>query len=226
MTDKIRQIEVTEQELMNALASRGPDVHENSCPTPEVLNLLATGRLEDEEARLSALRHLATCDLCAVGLVQIKKSLGSQSAEQTQQLSRRPVRTGFVMAFAATLLIAAVLWILPRLSWLNSSSQVAVVDLRNDLLTRSIDNPPFTIAHNTKQLRIILPVGSDIGRYEVEVFSQNWMPVLRIFGFGRLSDQRVELLVNCDFTTVRPGHYRLELRHGRSHSEFYSILVQ
>ncbi len=225
MTDKVRQIEVTEQELMNALASRGPDVHENSCPTPEVLNLLATGRLEYEEARLSALRHVATCDVCAGRLVQIKKSLGSQSAEKTNQLSRRPVRKGFVIAFAATLLIAAVLWILPRLNWLNSSSQVAVVDLRNDLLTRSIDNP-FTVAHTARHLRIILPSGSDVGEYEIEIFGSNGTSVLKASGLGKLSDHEIELRADVDFRAVRPGRYRLELRHGSSRSEAHFALVQ
>ena len=207
MTDKVRQIEVTEQELINALASLGTHVHENSCATPEVLNLLATGRLEDEEARLSALRHVATCDVCAGRLVQIKKSLGSQSTEKTHQLSRRPVRKGFVIAFVATLIIAAIVWILPQLNWLKSSSQVAVVDLRNDLLTRSIDNP-FTVAHTARRLRIILPSGSDVGEYEIEVLGANGTSVLKTSGLGKLSDHEIELWADADFRRLRPGRYR------------------
>ena len=224
MTDKVRQTEVTEEELMKALASRGSDVHEGSCVTPEVLNLLAMGRLEDEQSRANALRHFAVCDLCAKQLAQIKKSLQVRSTEETAE-TRRPVRKGYVIAFVATLFIAGVLWIVPRVDWTGPSSEIAVLDLRNDMLTRNV-NPPFTIAHNARHLRIILPARSYDGEYDIEVFSRDGSSILKSSGVSKLSDDTVEILAAADFRAVQPGRYRLELRHNGSKPEAHFIQVK
>lgn len=226
MENRTRQHEVTEKELMEALA-RGPSNPEpdDSCLNAESLQLLADGRMEDEAERLKALSHFAGCHHCASALAELRRKSQPRGLDQPRWPIRR-LRRIFAFAFAAIFLIATAVWIVQRPSGnSNSSNDVGIADLRDDV-TRGVDNPPVRISRTTKHLKIILPVGSPIGRYDVEVFGVDRRTILHSSGLSRPSNITAELLVDLDFRSVAPGQYNLAIRHGDLQMEFHPILVE
>jgi hypothetical protein len=220
MSSRKRQREVTEKELMEAFARAPSDPAPDSCLSVESLRLLANGRMEDGAERLKALRHFATCRHCASALAELRRESPVSSLGQT----RRPVgRLIAVFGLALVLVAAAAVWIVQRPS--GNSNDVAIADLRNDV-TRGVDIPPVRVSRNTKHIKIMLPLGSPTGRYDVEVLGPYNTVVLRNSGLSSVSNAALELFVDFSFRPVPPGHYNLALRHGNSQWEIHPIMVE
>jgi hypothetical protein len=181
--------------------------------------------MENEAERLKALSHFATCHHCASALAELRRKAQLRRLDQPHRPVRR-LRPIFVFAFAAILLIAAVVWIVQRPSGkFTSSNDLVIADLHNDV-TRGVDNPPVRVSRATKHLKIILPVGSAAGRYDVEVFGPDRRTVLHMSGLSSISNATPELLLDCDFRSVVPGYYNLAIRHGSSQWDTYPIVVE
>jgi hypothetical protein len=220
MSSRKRQREVTEKDLMEALARAPSDPAPDSCLSVESLRLLANGRMEDEAERLKALRHFATCRHCTSALAELRRESPVHRVEPTRQPVGRLI---VVFALAAMLLIAAIVWIVQRPS--GNSNDLVIADLRDDV-TRGVDAPPVRVSRHTKHIKIMLPLGSAAGRYDVEVLGMNGRTIVHSSGLGSLSSGTIELLVDCDFRPVVPGHYILAIRHGNSQWEFHPIVVE
>jgi hypothetical protein len=204
-----------ERELRQALMEMPQrDGPREICPTPDLLRRFVAGSVDEEATRNSILAHLDVCPRCVDAVMRLR--------------NRRIQIRRAVMALAAVVLIAAVLWIWPIRPSPHSVS-VAIVDLSIAGPTRSnhhIDMPPVKVGPDTRQVRIVLPKVSADDMYEIAVFKgeANGKPILQNAASPTMQERNPEMRVAMDFSRIPRGNYLLGIRHGDSNWEYVSLI--
>src|SRR5579864_4332156 len=168
MQEELRQGFPTEDELTKALSGlEGEKGAGIPCPSIAELRQFAMGKYGlDEPMLLGMLDHLADCETCEQEMAKLRLEL---RANQRHSRLWYGWKLGYALLCVA-LLAATWFW-----GTRDRSSGLATVDLRH--ITRGDETPPvptsITLHRNTVSVRILLPVGSADGTYEVGVFEQS-----------------------------------------------------
>jgi len=213
-----------EDELLKAAASAltSGDASGFPCPSREEWGRIVSGAYaRNMEASQRAVDHLATCHNCEAVLRELR---------ELRIRRQRMQRIAFVAAFA----IACVLAALAVSAWFNHRQvpTVAVIDLRDASPTRGADvaTAPVvaTIARGTDSVRIVLPVGSGPGLYQIGIFQAHEPPrqILATTGNALAADSRAEMSVPLHIKDIAPGRHLLGLRTEKSGWDFYLINIQ
>jgi hypothetical protein len=221
MNEELKQGFPTEGELTKALSGlEGENGTSIPCPSIAELRQFAMGKYGlDEPMLLGMLDHLADCESCAQEMAKIRLEL-----EAEQKRSRRWFGWKLGYALLCVALVAA--------SWFWAtrarSSGVATVDLRS--ITRGDETSapaPGTLHRNTASVRILLPVGSADGAYEVGVFQQAGSTAPIVTGTARTNLENNDLVLRLPLLlkSVRPGSYSLGIRHGNSEWAYYPVRI-
>jgi hypothetical protein len=142
---------------------------------------------------------------------------------------RRPQTPAVLVVLAAVIVcaIAVGLWYKP-----HNTSATAVADLREIAAMRGpeMSTAPavITLARSTRTLRVILPVGSGRGAYEVGLF-QGGEPLHQLISATREAvevSSRIEVSVPFDFSGLAVGRYFLGLRVDSAQWDLYPINIQ
>ena len=209
-----------EDEIDELFARANANPTRVGCPTRDVLIELAHKRRPISDP---AYEHLAKCSAC------YREFRGFQ-----QTTHRTPLRRAAWVAAAA----AAVIIIVAGAAWFLSpsrrergtlpqpsvqESQVAErrmeVDLRKYSVTRNEQQKPETgpvsLARARSNLRILLPVGSEPGGYEIQVLDSGLRSQASASGEAAIRDYVTTLQTTIDLRSLSPGAYQLALRrHG------------
>lgn len=164
------------------------------------------------------LDHLGSCSPCYRDFSQFQK---------THQIRRR--RT--LLAIAASILVCTSIggWALVRWHNKNETIQTAVLDLRDWSLARGVEpNPavsPLEVNREASRLRILLPLGSSEGKYEVRIAKQSGESLVTAIGSAKLSSGVTTLRVMLRMSSLSPGTYLLQIRKAGLEWNSYPLVV-
>lgn len=93
---------------------------------------------------------------------------------------------------------------------------VQVVDIRDRAIFRGEETPekqmPVQLLRGKRELRILLPLGSGAGNYEVQLFRSPKEPLVTVVGKAERKDKDTVLPVVLDTATLPKGEYQLGIR--------------
>jgi len=252
MPDKLskRQDKALHKALASVVLTQFPNPERTDCPGAEVLRAIATKRIS---MRDPAIEHVGQCSPCFAELTQMRKTrhrrkvlsasgtgvmvvilailvtyfssrrVDSQIQHQTSQTS---VETGIATQIGGGAQRGGS--VPPALS-----QQTALLDLRNASATRTVEPSlssshvqPIEIPRGPLALTVQLPIGSDVGAYEVEIRKSN-QPALRAAkGKATIEDGITKLPVNLDTSSIQPGEYEFAWRLDDFSWRHHPILIR
>ncbi len=198
------------------------------CPYSTALNRLANRRSPLTESA-DLVDHIATCSPCFV----------EYSRYRTAHERRVWTFSALGCAAAAILLYLGSSLVFSGWSGQPSSKEVArsaeqprelFLDLRYKGVTRGAPDPqdndaPSRLPRSKLALSIYLPIGSEVGSYEVGLFSPKGEPLSGARGEARLENFMVILPVEMDLADLSPGPYELGIRRVGTLWNTYSVLL-
>lgn len=222
MHEQLKQRFPTEDELTKALSSLGSEEGIGiACPSIAELKQFAMGKYGlDEPMLLGMLDHLADCESCEREMAKLRLEL---QAHQKHSRLWYGWKLGYALLCVA-LLAATWFW-----ATRDRSSGLVTVDLRH--ITRGDETPPvptsIILHRNTASVRILLPVGSADGAYEVGVFEQGGSNAPIVTGSAQTSVENNDLILRVPLSlqNVRPGSYSLGIRRGNSEWAYYPVRI-
>jgi hypothetical protein len=195
-----------------------PNPGRTGCPGPEILKGIAFHRVPLAQAE-PWLDHITSCSPCYRDFSQFRETF-------------RVRRTRVLIAVAASILVIASIagWALFQTYRGTRTVQVAVLDLRNRSLPRSVQPapaaPPLEIPRAASRLDIYLPIGSSSGPYEVRILSSSGATVLITGGVASLENHITELQVALRLSSLRSGSYVLQIRKSGLEWNSYPAVVR
>jgi hypothetical protein len=111
--------------------------------------------------------------------------------------------------------------------------ETALLDLRNASATRTVEPSisrsnvqPIEVPRGQLALTVQLPIGSDVGAYEVEIRKSN-QPALRAAkGKATIENGITTLQVNLDTSSIQPGEYEFAWRLDDFSWRYHAILIR
>jgi hypothetical protein len=216
-----------------------PNPERSGCPSQRTLQVLIRQKHGAEAEKV--FEHLTSCSPC---FSDYEKLL------HRERLSRNLK----VLALCASILITigVALWLYGRLGreGVRKSEptivqqpppakpaapiqyQAAVVDLRyqspvrGEQQPRSGDAVVATLPARPLDLSIYLPVGSEDGRYDLQIASGTEAPVVTLTGAAAFENRRVVMRLRTDLTGLAPGRYLLAIRKPDFRWSYYPIAVR
>ncbi len=165
------------------------------------------------------LDHLGSCSPCYGDFSQFR---------ETHERSRR--RT--LLAIAASILLVATVagWALLRNRNENLATQTAILDLRNRSVARGTeanqDEPPLELTRTSTNLKILLPLGSSEGPYDVRIVTLSGEELAASSGIAKLDEHITSLEVVLPRDSLRSGKYLLQIRRPQLSWESYSLVLR
>ena len=111
--------------------------------------------------------------------------------------------------------------------------EMASLDLRNVSAIRTVEPPesnsnvqPIEIPRGLLALTVQLPIGSDVGSYEVEIQKANQTAIRSAKGGATIENGITKLLVNLDTTSIQPGEYDFAWRLADFSWRHHPILIR
>jgi hypothetical protein len=144
----------------------------------------------------------------------------------------RVQRRRTLLAIAASILVTVGIagWVLIRRHNEPLVAQTAVVDLRNNSVSRSPEpNPeekPLELRRGFSQLNIYLPLGSPEGTYEVRIVTTSGDSLLSAGGPAQLNDGITLLQVRGNLAFAQPGQCILQIRKAPSEWTSYPVVLR
>jgi hypothetical protein len=165
------------------------------------------------------LDHLGSCSPCYRDFSELRK---------VREVQRR--RT--LLAIAASILVALGIasWVLIQRHNETGLSQTAVLDLRNNSVSRSpepnLGEQPLELRRRFSHLNIYLPLGSPEGVYEVRIVSSSGDTQLNTWGTARLKDGVTSLEVRGTLSLARPGQCIMQIRKPPAEWSSYPLVLR
>lgn len=226
MRDAERLVKATRSML---LGGGYPNPERVGCPGSKVLEELARDRIDLRDAK-DWILHLGCCSPCFIEYTTFR-----------QQATRRK-RVKYALAMAAMVALFVVggwLWRAHRFPGIGGKPNVPTVatyqpvnlDLRNWIVLRGEQPPsapaaPIQLPHGRLDLKIFLPVGSEAGKYEVQVSPKMGKPLVNATGSAVIQNGITILRVKLDTLRLNPGHYVLGIGQPGEATNSYPLLVK
>ena len=195
-----------------------PNPERIGCPGAEVLKKIASRKMPLSEAE-AWLDHLGSCSPCYGDFSQFREA---------QERSRR--RTVLGIAAGILLVVTIAGWALFHSRNENLTAQMAIVDLRDRSPARGTetnpDEQPLELSRAVKKLKILLPLGSSEGPYEVRIVTLSGGEVATSGGTARRDEHITSLEAALPLDSLRSGKYLLQLRRPQLTWESYAVVLR
>jgi hypothetical protein len=245
-----RQDKALHKALASVVLTQFPNPERTDCPGAEVLRAIATKTIS---MRDPAIEHVGQCSPCFAELTQMRQtrhrrkvrsatgtgltvlilailvtyfSFRRVDSQVQHQTSQKNVETGIATQIGDVAQRGGS--VPPALS-----QQTALLDLRNASATRTVEPSisssnvqPIEIPRGPLALTVQLPIGSDVGVYEVEIRKSN-QPALQVAkGKATIENGITKLPVNLDTSSIQPGEYEFAWRLDDFSWRYHSILIR
>ena len=206
-----------------------PNPDRIGCPPQEILKAMALRQYDRQKAQEWD-DHMSHCSPCFNDFVAFREGVRESSR-----------RRWIAVAIAAVLVIAVAGWV-----WLAARGRrhapngkiVAenagpykeqLLDFRYQAPLRgpeqNAQKSPVQIPRDRLTLSVYLPVGSEPGRYDVQVLQEPDHPLAQAEGNAELRDHIVVLTIKVDLTRLAAGLYLIQIRQdGLSWSQYPALL--
>lgn len=209
-----------ENEIDLVLGHANPNPARDGCPSREVLAALAQRERPVEDP---AYDHLTKCSPC------YREVRALQQAAASRRASAAGSRRRLLAAAAAAVLVvgATVAWLVfsqpgdvrPG-GQVSGGTEVAAltveVDLREYALMRGgegqADLPPISLPRGRLNLTLLLPVGSEAGRYDLQLRDAVSTTVASAIGEAQIVDFVTTLRASLETGALAAGAYELAVR--------------
>lgn len=194
-----------------------PNPERKGCPGPEIMHAIIAGKIAraDEDKWVD---HFVMCSPCSKEFYEIR----------CDRIRKKRFRSGAI-ASCVTLVLALGVW-----GWThyhqgsngrNTVAQVGampalrqqVLNLRNwsgertDGGAEGVPKPPLELHRWRTSLVIYLPLGSEPGKYEVQLL-EGGKALLQVSGIARIANGNTVLRVPADLSKLSSGRYSLGIR--------------
>ena len=215
-----------------------PNAERADCPPRQTLQVVARKATSEIEFR-NVVDHLTCCSPCF--------------AEYERLMRREKVwRNAKFLALCASVLITVGLavWFytlraspdrrIPGPTVVQKESgprqavpnefEIAVLDLRNQSPVRG-DQPPTPstdvalLPARRLALSVYLPIGSEVGDYEMQILRGIETPLVSQEGTAKLENENVVVHVRADLTKLAAGRYLLRLRRASYSWRYYPVAL-
>ena len=200
-------------ELDEVLRGANPNPTRQGCPARDVLVALSRRERPIEDP---AYEHLLECSPCYIEVRDMQRA-----HLMAPERAARP--RWWIGAAAAAVLVAAVgVWWLvagrnatPGTTETSATMQVTL-DLRPYAVTRSPTPsdapPPLELPRGVVELTLLLPVGSEPGRYDVQLLDAEQRSVVSGQGEATIQNFVTTLQIKLDVGAAAPGSHSLAVR--------------
>jgi len=181
-----------------------PNPNREGCPKPEVIRAIVFGKVDPAQHR-DFIVHMSRCSPCFNDYASFREK------------ASREKRRRLLAAIAPVFVVGLAIWLWSQLSRPRRPLQfeVAAVDLGKWPVTRGTERnprPPVELAKRPLDLTFYLPVGSEPGLYEVQVFKEPGHPIWSGEGEAHLENYRATLHMKVDLSDWKRGQYILAFR--------------
>jgi hypothetical protein len=210
------------------------------------------GALSSSEAR-EIETHLEICEKCrmhfehmrqlisAMGKLPEKPRLSPNSRAHIMEAFREyhsqqrifGIRRTWTFASAGVIAIAVlavVVWIVRTHTGRPTELRAATLDLTDRAVLRGPDEnppkPPLQLPRDNLNLNVYLPVGSEPGKYEIEVADRPDHPLVKSEGSAVLRDHIAVIQVNLNLQPLRPGLYMVGIRQAGWSWTYYPVVLK
>ena len=205
-------------EIDELFGRANPNPDRIGCPGRDVLIALARKQRPIGDP---AYEHLAKCSPCY------------HEVRSIQEADRRRRRQQLVWAAsAAVILVAAgITWMLlagPGRRGAGGTELRAQLDLRPYALTRGAQRsqlPPLSLPSGRTSVTILLPTGSEPGKYEVQVLDSQLASKASTVGDATLRDHVTTLQTTLALDGIAPGSYQLAVRRNAEEWQLFPMQV-
>lgn len=203
-----------QDEVDEVLGRANPNPERVGCPPDDALGALARRQRPIGDP---AYEHLAECSPCY------------REFRRLQQAQRRRLSQRLLAAAAAIAIVLTGAWYFLRMpqappgikdvaTQTDSQREVrAELDLRRHTVSRSDEKGPerprLSLTRGRLQATILLPVGSEPGRYEIQVLDEALQSRLTAVGTAEFRNKITTLQTVLDLRSLPSGLYHLALRH-------------
>ena len=195
-----------------------PNPERIGCPGADVLKKIASHEMPLSEAQ-KWLDHLGSCSPCYADFKRFAEA---------HEWRRR--RTWFAAAAGIILGLAVAGWALFHSRNENLTAQMAILDLRDRSPARGTetnpDEQPLELSRAVKKLKILLPLGSSEGPYEVRIVTLSGGEVATSGGTARRDEHITSLEAALPLDSLRSGKYLLQLRRPQLTWESYAVVLR
>jgi hypothetical protein len=102
---------------------------------------------------------------------------------------------------------------------------VATADLRQ--ITRSSEGSSIVLPHDARTIRVVLPVGSNNGEYEIGIFNPGEpIPILESSSPSSYENGALVIHLEISLNRLTPGPYLLGIRYAGSEWNQYAINIK
>lgn len=165
------------------------------------------------------LDHLGSCSPCYSDFSQLR---------QAYQHGHR--RTLLAIAAGVLLVATVASWAFVHRRNEALLAQTTVLDLRDRSVARGTepnpDEQPLELNRRPSKVRILLPLGSSEGPYDVRIATLSGEELVASSGTAKLSDHVDSLQLALTLDSLRPGKYVLQIRRPESEWVSYALVLR
>ncbi len=217
--------------VQQAILREFPNPERNGCPGAKSLRQLAN---RPRPTRDAVWEHVTHCSPCYREFLDLRTQVKAQREQERRVAVRRRVLV------SATLLVivagAAATYQMAQRGYFRTTPtagtyESASLDLKDRSVSRSVEkqapkNQPLVLPARRLDLRIFLPIGSEPGRYDVQLLKNIDEPILSASGEAAVEQGVTILRAKIDLTGQAGGNFLIGLRQPPSEWTYYPVTIQ
>jgi hypothetical protein len=217
-------------EIDQLFAGAFPNPEREGCPGSEALAALARERGSMDDP---VYEHLQRCSPCYIEFRELQRKFAEspRAASAPPRSGVAPRSRRLLVGWAAVLLllpIGAAVW----RTWLPATPQAVSVQAEFDLRPYGAsrgegenETKPLVVRRGVISLVLILPTGSEPGKYDIQVLDSNLGSILSLTAQAEIHEYQTELRTKLPLSSVRPGRYQLAIRFGNERWRLFPLEV-
>jgi hypothetical protein len=217
--------------VQQAILREFPNPERKGCPGPVSLRELAN---RPRPTRDAVWEHVTHCSPCYQEFLDLRTQVKIQLERRRRGVLRRRIAIAAVVVVLAGGAIVTY-EISQRGAFPNPPAagpyESASLDLKDRSVTRSVEKQapkaqPLNLPANRLDLSIFLPIGSEPGRYDVQLLKKIDEPLLSVSGEATVQNGTTILRARLDLTGQPAGSFLVGLRQPPSDWTYYPVTIQ
>jgi hypothetical protein len=217
--------------VQQAILREFPNPERKGCPGPAVLRELAN---RPRPTRDAPWEHVTHCSPCYREFLDLRTQVKTRRDAEHRRLVRRRVVVSGSVVVVAGLAVGGYEVIHRAGSTPNQTTgpyQSASLDLKDRSVARSVEGQntkaqALVLPAKRLDLTVLLPIGSEPGRYDVQLLKSIDQPLLKTSGEATVEHGVTALRAKLDLSGQPSGSFLLGLRQPPSDWTYYPVTVQ